>query len=71
MTRVMQLRSPEDGSKSRIDMTENGIFLSKNVHSKLGRGQVALIKVTNFGITSLVTVLTNLRHQTTGWDSNI
>ena len=67
----MQLRSPEDGSKSRIDMTENGIFLSKNVHSKLGRGQVALIKVRNFGITSLVTVLTNLRHQTTGWDSNI
>ena len=67
----MQLRSPEDGSTSRIDMTENGIFHSKNVHSKLGRGQVALIKVRNFGTTSLVTVLTNLRHQTTGWDPNI
>jgi hypothetical protein len=28
-----------------IDMTENGIFLSKNVHSQLGVGEVALIKV--------------------------
>jgi HNH endonuclease len=41
----MKLRSPEDGSASRIDMTENGILLSKNVHSMLGRGLVALIKV--------------------------
>ena len=44
----MQLRSPEDRSESsepKIDMTENGILLSKNVHSKLGRGQVAFIKV--------------------------
>ena len=46
----MQFRSPEDpedGSAPppRIDMTENGILLSKNVHSMLGRGQVALIKV--------------------------
>jgi hypothetical protein len=41
----MLLRSPEDGSAPQIDMTENGIFLSKIVHSKLARGEVALIKV--------------------------
>ena len=43
----MELRSPEDGSAPRpgINMTENGIFLRKDVHSKLGRGQAALIKV--------------------------
>jgi hypothetical protein len=41
----MQLRSPEDGSAPRIDMTENGILLGKEVHSKLARGEVALIKV--------------------------
>jgi hypothetical protein len=41
----MRLRSPEDGSAPRIDMTENGILLSKDVHSKLARGEVALIKV--------------------------
>ena len=44
----MQLRSPEDpedGSAPWIDMTENGIFLRKDVHSMLARGQVALIKV--------------------------
>ena len=41
----MQLRSPEDGSKIRMDMTENGILLSKNVHSMLSRGEVVLIKV--------------------------
>ena len=36
----MQLRSPEDGSTARIDMTENGIFLTKTVRSMLSRGQV-------------------------------
>ena len=41
----MQLRSPEDGSAPRIDMVENGIFLSKTVYSMLGEGEVALIKV--------------------------
>jgi hypothetical protein len=41
----MRLRSPEDGLVPRIDMAENGILLSKNVHSQLARGQVALIKV--------------------------
>ena len=50
----MQLRSPENGSAPRIDMTENGIFLSKLVHSKLATGEVALIKVRNFGTTFLV-----------------
>ena len=45
--KVMRLRSPEGASARRIgiDTTENGIFLSKNLHSKLARGQVALIKV--------------------------
>ena len=42
--KVMQPRSPEDGSVPQIDMTENGIFLGKNVHSMLAKGQVALIK---------------------------
>jgi hypothetical protein len=48
---MIQLRSPGDGdgngdgSASRIDMTENGIFLAKNVHSMLGKGEVAFIKV--------------------------
>ena len=41
----MQLRSPEDGSAPQIDMTENGILLDKVVHSRLARGEVALIKV--------------------------
>ena len=41
----MQLRSPEDGSAPRIDMTENGILISKVVHSKYARGEVAFIKV--------------------------
>jgi hypothetical protein len=41
----MRLRSPKDGLVPRIDMTENGILLSKTVHSKLARGEVALIKV--------------------------
>jgi hypothetical protein len=41
----MQLRSPEDGSTPQIDMTENGVFLGKEVHSKLSRGEVAFIKV--------------------------
>jgi hypothetical protein len=41
----MRLRSPEDGPAPRIDMTENGIFLSKEVHLMLAIGQVALIKV--------------------------
>ena len=44
----MQLRSPEgpeDGSAPRIDMTENVIFLSKDLHSKLAIGEVAFIKV--------------------------
>jgi hypothetical protein len=40
----MELRSPDSAPRIDIDMTENGIFLSKNVHSKLGRGQVAFIK---------------------------
>ena len=43
---MMQLRSPGDGDGSaRIDMTENGIFLSKDLHSMLAIGKVALIKV--------------------------
>jgi hypothetical protein len=41
----MQLRSPEDVSAPRIDMTENGIFLTGDVHTKLGKGQVAFINV--------------------------
>ena len=41
----MQLRSPEVGSAPRLDMTENGILLSKTVHSMLSRGAVAFIKV--------------------------
>jgi hypothetical protein len=44
----MQLRSPEDGSVSsepKIDMTENGILVNKVVHSMLGTGEVAFIKV--------------------------
>jgi hypothetical protein len=41
----MQLRSPEDGSAPRIDMTENGILLGAGVHRMLATGQVALIKV--------------------------
>jgi hypothetical protein len=43
----MQLRSPGDGDGSapRIDMTENGILLRKDLHSKLARGEVALIEV--------------------------
>jgi len=41
----MELRSPEDHPLPSIDMTENGIFLGKEVHSKLGRGHVAFIKV--------------------------
>ena len=41
----MQLRSPEDGSAPRIDMTENGILLRMDVHSMLAVGKVALIKV--------------------------
>jgi hypothetical protein len=61
----MRLRSPEDVPVPRIDMTENGILLRKDVHSLLASGQVAFIKVRNFGTTFLVTVLTNLRHQTT------
>jgi hypothetical protein len=57
--KVMRLRFPEDGSTPRIgttpegdsaqrigiDMTENGIFLGKDVHWRLGRGLVAFIKV--------------------------
>ena len=41
----MQLRSPEDHPLPSIDMTENGIFVGKEVHSKLGKGEVAFIKV--------------------------
>ena len=41
----MQLRSPEDGSVPVIDMAENGILLRRDLHSKLARGQLALIKV--------------------------
>jgi hypothetical protein len=43
----MQLRSPGDGDGSapQIDMTENGILLHKDLHLKLARGEVALIKV--------------------------
>ncbi len=46
----MRLRPPEDGppeggSEPQIDMIENGIFLGKEVHSKLARGEVALIMV--------------------------
>jgi len=44
----MRLRSPKDGLVPRIDMTENGILLSKTVHSKLARGEVALIKTPNY-----------------------
>ena len=45
--KVMRLRSPEGASARRIgiNMTENGIFLRKDLHSMLARGQVALIKV--------------------------
>ncbi|KAH9983216.1 hypothetical protein BJV74DRAFT_894942 [Russula compacta] len=46
--RMMQLRSPEDGSAPRIDMTENGILLSANVHRLLSIGQVAFIKTPNY-----------------------
>ena len=41
----MRLRAPEDSSVPQIDMTENGIFLRKDVHAILARGEVALIKV--------------------------
>jgi hypothetical protein len=41
----MQLRSPGDRPEPLIDMKENGIFLSKNLHSILAEGQVAFIKV--------------------------
>jgi hypothetical protein len=41
----MRLRSPEDGSVPRIDMTENGILLDKGVHALLADGGVAFIKV--------------------------
>jgi hypothetical protein len=41
----MRLRSSEDGSAPRIDMTENSILLSKDVHSIPAKGEVALIKV--------------------------
>ena len=43
----MRLRSAEDASARRIDIdtTENGIFPSKNLHSILATGEVALIKV--------------------------
>jgi len=41
----MELRSPEDHTLPSIDMTENGIFLGKVVHSRLGIGEIALIKV--------------------------
>ena len=41
----MQLRSPEDGSVPKIDMTENGILLRSDVHKWLAEGRVAFIKV--------------------------
>jgi hypothetical protein len=41
----MRLRSPEYGLVPHIDMIENGIFLNKTLHSMVGRGAVALIKV--------------------------
>ncbi|KAN0103821.1 hypothetical protein V8E52_011597, partial [Russula decolorans] len=46
--RVMRLRSPEDVPVPRIDMTENGILLRKDVHSLLASGQVAFIKTPNY-----------------------
>jgi hypothetical protein len=42
---VIRLRSLEDDSLPHIDMTENGILLSSDVHRKLAIGHVALIKV--------------------------
>ena len=42
---MMQLRSPEHGLQVETVMIENGIFVSKNVHSMLGEGEVAFIKV--------------------------
>jgi len=42
---MIQLRSSEDSSTAEIDMRENGIFLDKSLHSKISRGEVALIKV--------------------------
>jgi HNH endonuclease len=41
----MRLRAPEDGSVPQIDMTENGILLDPGVHKRLGKGEVAFIKV--------------------------
>jgi hypothetical protein len=67
---VIQLRSPRDNSAPPsnvgIDDIVNGIFLDKVLHSMLGTGEVAFIKVWNFGSSYLGTVLTNLRHQTMG-----
>ena len=61
----MRLRFPEDGSTPRIgttegdserhtgiNMTENGILLAKSVHSRLGNGLVAFIKVRYFSYIS-------------------
>jgi len=47
---VMRLRSPEGGLTSHIDMTENGIFLYKGVHSKHTKKEVAFLKTPNYGL---------------------
>jgi hypothetical protein len=48
---VIELRSPRDNSSPLapsdvgINNIRNGIFLGKELHSKLGRGMIAFIKV--------------------------
>ncbi|KAH8988298.1 hypothetical protein EDB86DRAFT_2051219 [Lactarius hatsudake] len=34
----------------RIDEVENGVFLAKNLHAKLGIGEVAFLKTPNYGL---------------------
>ena len=41
----MQLRSPGDNSAPGIDDIVNGILLRQDLHTMLGAGEVAFIKV--------------------------
>ncbi|KAI9566886.1 hypothetical protein HD554DRAFT_2193715 [Boletus coccyginus] len=53
MERVVNDRSPlyrSSPSISGIDDVQNGVFLGKDVHSRLGRGWVAFIKTPNYGL---------------------
>ena len=45
IARVIELRSGVPGDNIGIDDTRNGMLLKKELHSKLGRGEVAFIKL--------------------------